>query len=68
MSDHYNYLTVALQKDLRDDDAEWIINAIKMIKGVLNVKPNVVSPGDWSIGSRIKNDLRNRLYDVLKDD
>jgi len=38
MSDRYNYLTVALEQDMRDDDVEILINAVKMLQCVLDVK------------------------------
>jgi len=41
MSDHTVVLTVVLDKDYRVDDAESIMFAIRMIKGVLSVKANV---------------------------
>ena len=40
MTDRYNILTVALEKDLRDDDAQALINAIKMMRGVADVAGN----------------------------
>jgi hypothetical protein len=36
MTDRYNSLTVVLDRDIREDDAEHILNAIRMIKGVGN--------------------------------
>lgn len=37
MTDRYFALTVLLKKDTREDDAERILNAIEMIKGVSKV-------------------------------
>lgn len=39
MTDRHSGYVVALSRDIRDDDAEHIINAIRMIKGVRSVKP-----------------------------
>lgn len=41
VSDHTVVLTVVLDKDYRVDDAEGIISAIRMVKGVLSVDANV---------------------------
>lgn len=35
---HAGYLVV-LEEDVREDDAEWILNAIRMIKRVKSVQP-----------------------------
>jgi hypothetical protein len=65
MTDRYFALTVILEKDIRDDDAEHILDAIKMIKGVLNVKGNVTSPDTWMAEERARVDLRKKLFNVL---
>jgi hypothetical protein len=41
MSDGLNYLTVILEQDIRENDAQRLIEAIKCLRGVLEVKPNV---------------------------
>jgi hypothetical protein len=42
MTDRYHALTVILDHDIRADDAEIIINAIRAIRHVLEVRPHVV--------------------------
>ena len=39
MTDRYKGFLITLDKEIRDDDSEYIINALKMIKGVHSVKP-----------------------------
>lgn len=41
MTDRYFALTVILDGEIRDDDAEAIILAIKQIRNVKDVKPHV---------------------------
>ena len=41
MTDRFHSLTVVLEREIRDDDAEPIIAAIKMIKGVAEVTGEV---------------------------
>jgi hypothetical protein len=65
MTDRYNYLMVVLEENTREDDAESIINAIKMIKGIGTVKPNVVDPNSFILEWRAKNDLIDKLNKVL---
>lgn len=39
MTDRHAGYVVTLAKDIREDDAEHIINAMRMIKGVADVSP-----------------------------
>ncbi len=41
MTDRHSGYVVTLAKDIREDDAEAVITALKMIKGVVSVKPVV---------------------------
>lgn len=41
MTDRYHSLTVVLDHDIREDDAQTIVDAVGMIKGVLSVTGNV---------------------------
>jgi len=59
-------LTVVLDHDIREDDAEYIINAINMIKGVLIVKSIECETNDWMIESKVKIELRSKILDILK--
>lgn len=65
MTDRYFCLTVALERDIRDDDAECIINAIKMIRGVLNVKGEVSNPDVWMAEERARRELAEKILDVV---
>jgi hypothetical protein len=65
MTDRYNTLTVALEKDIRDEDAEVLISAIKQLRGVLTVTGNVVDGNEWLIGQRVRHELGKKLWQVL---
>lgn len=67
MTDRYNALTVSLERDIRDDDAEIIINAIKMIRGVSDVTGNIVDPDSFSAESRAKGKIIDKLYELIKE-
>ncbi len=66
MTDRYNYLVVGLEKEIRSDDAVSLIEAIKMLKGVMNVKANVSNADDWIAKETARNDLIKKLWDVLR--
>lgn len=67
MTDRYYALTVILEKDIRDDDAKPILDAIKTIRGVLNVKPHISDPGTWMAEERARNDLGRKILDIIYD-
>ncbi len=66
MTDRYNGFVVILEKDIREDDAEATIAAIKQIKGVLKVKPNIGSLDEAIAAERIRYELRRQIFEVLK--
>lgn len=67
MTDRINSLTVVLTTDIRTDDAEEIINAIKMVKGVIKVTPLVAQIEDHIAYTRARRDLVEKLWHVLHD-
>lgn len=68
MTDRIKGVFVAFDTDYRDDDAEVIMDAIRMIKGVKAVEANVANPDDWMNRDRIKRELLIKLERVLRDD
>ena len=65
MTDRLKGLTVAFDRDIREDDAEAIVNAIKMIKGVLDVQPSYATSDDWIVEERVRRELYGKLLGVL---
>lgn len=65
MTDRINALTVVLDVDIRSDDAEPIIAAIQQIRRVLSVTANVSSLDDHIARSRVRQELTDKLWEVL---
>lgn len=65
MTDRINYLTVALDHDIRDDDIQPLIQAIKLLRGVLTVESNVADPSDWLAEERARREIGQKLLDVV---
>ncbi len=65
MSDRTNILTVVLEKEMRLDDADSIMSAIAMIKGVSSVSPNVSDPTEHMAIIRAKTDLGKHILRAL---
>lgn len=65
MTDRYYALTVVLEKDIRDDDAQPLIDAIKQMRGVLDVAGEVSDLGNYVAESRVKSELGKKMWEVL---
>ena len=65
MTDRYNTLTVVLEKDMRDDDAEALLAAIRQLRGVLGVSGNVADASAYMAEERAKRELGDKLWQVL---
>lgn len=65
MTDRLKGVWVAFDRDIRVDDAEATISAIKQIRGVLAVEPSVASLDDWIAQQRVRRELGDKLWDVL---
>ena len=65
MTDRFRVLNVLLDKEYRDDDAESIIEAIRMIKGVIDVVELVADPNFRLEIEIARNELAQKLWDVL---
>lgn len=67
MTDRHSAYIVVLKDDIREDDAEFTINALRMIKGVASVEP-VVADSDQQIAHlRVDREWRERILKLLKD-
>lgn len=67
MSDHYNGFIVTLEHDLKAEDAEATIAAIRQLRGVISVRPEVANPGNFMVGEQIRHSIRMKLLEVLME-
>ena len=67
MTDRLKGVYVAFERDMRDDDAETIIHAIQMIKGVKSVKGNIVDSNDWMNREQIKAEIKAKLFELYEN-
>lgn len=65
MTDRYHSLTVVLERDTREEDAQGLIAAISMLKGVLTVGGNVASPESYMAQERVRIDLGKQILDIV---
>lgn len=68
MTDRYNFLTVSLEQDIRSDDAQKLIDAIGMLRGVLKVEPNIADGTTYTAEARVRQQIGEKLFDVIYPD
>lgn len=65
MSDSYG-LTVIFEKDINEDFVDMLIQAIRMMKGVRDVKPLITTPELYAAKERAKWELEDKLWKALR--
>ena len=65
MTDRIKGLTVALDRDYRDDDVQAIVDAIMMIKGVKGVTMSKVEMDDYTARVRVVTELQSQVLAVF---
>ena len=65
MSDRINYLTVGLKEDIKDEDCKAVIQAIGMIRGVLDVQPHIADADSWISYTRARQELGEKLFSII---
>jgi hypothetical protein len=63
---HAGYV-VTLNENVRDDDAEDVITALRMVKGVLTVEPVEGDSVMAMAEARAKHEITMRVYDALTE-
>lgn len=65
MTDRIHALTVILERDLRDDDTEPLIVAIKQIRGVLDVTMHVTDVNSATAEFRARRELGEKIIKMI---
>lgn len=68
MTDRYKGFLVTLDSCIRDDDAEQILTALKMVKGVHNVKPYIAKLEDHMLYEKAMSDIGQKLMQFVAKD
>lgn len=66
MSDRTRCLVVVLDEDYRTDDAQSIVDAIKMVRGVVSVRAHVSDITQRVAIETARAELRRKLHEVLR--
>lgn len=65
MTDRVNRLYVALERDIREDDVEALVDAIRMMRGVMGVETHVTDEADWVADERARREVRDKIQAIL---
>jgi hypothetical protein len=68
MTDRHSGYIVVLEQDIREDDAQATINAIRMLRNVSTVEPIVGRPEIHIAEARAMNKWRDKIRALLKDE
>lgn len=67
MTDRVHSFQVVLEEDIRIDDIELVVNALRMVKGVLAVEPIVTDFAAAMAEVRAKDQMREKLITLVKE-
>lgn len=62
MTDRIKGLTVTLEKDIRVDDCEVILNAIRMVRGVASVATHVSDTDHYFAKEQLKSEFKEKIW------
>jgi len=65
MTDRHSGYLVTLDKDIRSDDAESTLNALRMVRGVISVEPVISNIEVHIAEDRAKRELLSKIYEFL---
>lgn len=67
MTESVHSFQVVLRRDIREDDVEPLLNAIRLLTGVLEVTPIKSSWDSTMAEERARDEMASRIYELLRD-
>jgi len=67
VTDRHSAYVVVLEHDMREDDAEQTLSALRQIRGVLSVEPIVSNLEQHIAENRATHAMRVKLYEFIKE-
>lgn len=67
MTDRIKGFYVALEDDMRVDDAEHILDAVRQLRGVAAVQHSITEVDDWMNRAKVQNEMRDKIFKVLTE-
>lgn len=66
MTDRHAGYLVTLANDMREDDAEAVMTALRMVRGVISVEPVQANIDQMIAMGRVNAEWTDRLFDLLR--
>ncbi len=66
MTDRLKGCWVAFDHDIRTDDAEPLLDAIRQLRGVAGVEPIVANSNDWMARTKVAISVQEELLAVFE--
>ena len=57
-------LTVALNKDMREDDVQSVVLAIMQMRHVESVELNITNPDDYINRAHVRNEIKEKVFEL----
>lgn len=67
MTDRVKGFIVTLDTDIRIDEVETLMQAIRCMRRVANVEPSIVDSSDWINQQRVRGEIRDKMYTFIKE-
>lgn len=67
MTDRHAAYVVTLAKDMREDNAEAVMTALRMVRGVISVEPVQANIDQMIAMGRVNAEWTDRLFDLLRN-
>ena len=68
MTDRIKAITVVLEKDMRIDDAESLLQAFRHFRGVISAEGNVTDINDYVAQSRARYEIGQKVIKAVYPD
>lgn len=59
--------TVTLERDIKEEDFQRVLEAVEMITGVLHVEPVLATGQDHITRMRLKNDITRNILKLINE-
>lgn len=66
MTDRFKGVVVTFEKEMRSDDAEELINAIRCLRNVADVAPSVDNIDDHMNRTRVRRELLGEVFELIQ--
>jgi hypothetical protein len=66
MTDRIKGVWVAFEEEMRTDDAESLMSAIRQLRGVVGVQHSIMNADDYINGARIRRELLLKIQSCFE--